>query len=267
VSAVEPALSGHPAAPPAAARTLPAPAALLLIAFGIAILAAWAVTILTANNLMTLLGGEIAGAAPIDHLAFFSLAAVMMAAMMLPSTIPMVSVYRSLAIVDTGRLEGNLRATLFSGSYLLVWGGFGAVALVLLMEFGLMGPFTGYFALAPGLVLVAAGVYQFTRWKRYCLEKCQSPLGFFLSRWKGGRKGAMRLGLDHAGFCLGCCWLLMLVVFVTGAMSLLWMGVFSGLVLVEKVWGSVGWFTRGMGLTAMSVGAGAVLFGAGLLPL
>jgi predicted metal-binding membrane protein len=249
-------------------RRLAAPAALLLLAFGIVIVVTWVVTVLTANDLMTLLGEEVTGAAPIGHVAYFSLAAVMMTAMMLPSAIPMVTVYRGFARVDSSPREGDVRAGLFTVSYLAIWSAFAALVLVLVMELGLMGGLAGWLVLVPGGILVAAGVYQFTIWKRYCLERCQSPVGFLLGHWRPGRSGSVRLGFCHAFYCLGCCWLLMLVVFVTGAMSLLWMGLFSGLVLVEKVWGSTVWFTRGMGIGAVSVGAwvSALALGAPVLP-
>jgi len=249
-------------------RRLAVPAALVLVAFGSVIVVTWVVTVLTANDLMTLLGEEVSGAAPIGHLAYFSLAAVMMTAMMLPSAVPMVTVYQRLARTDSTPREGNVRAALFTVTYLTVWALFAALVLILVMELGLMGGLAGWLVLVPGGILVAAGVYQFTTWKRYCLERCQSPVGFLISRWRPGRPGSVRLGFSHAVFCLGCCWLLMLVVFVTGAMSLLWMGVFSGLVLVEKVWGSTVWFTRGMGIGALSVGVwvSALALGVTTLP-
>ncbi|MCI4352606.1 MAG: DUF2182 domain-containing protein [Thermoplasmata archaeon] len=237
-------------------RELARPALLVLAAFGAVIVAAWVVTILTANSLMALLGNELAGAAPISHLAYFSLTAVMMTAMMLPSAIPMVTVYRRFALADSALREGNFRAALFTSSYLLVWATFAALVLVLVMGLGLMGGLPGWLVLVSGATLVAAGVYQFTSWKRYCLDRCRSPIGFLMARWRPGRWGAVRLGLAHSGFCLGCCWLLMFVVFVSGAMGLLWMGVFTGLVLLEKVWGNTRWVTRGIGLGTFSVGVG-----------
>jgi predicted metal-binding membrane protein len=247
--------SGHPAG----ARVnpqLPLPAALLLLTFGVIIAVAWVVTVLTANDLMTLLGNELTGPAPIAHLDYFALTAVMMTAMMLPSAVPMVSVYRRFALADSSPREGNARVALFALSYLLVWAVFAAVVLVVVMGLGLMGGLTGWIVLVPGAILIAAGTYQFTTWKRYCLEGCQSPFGFFLTRWRPGRQGAVRMGLAHSYFCLGCCWLLMLVVFVSGAMSLLWMGSVTGLVLLEKVWGNTTWVTRGIGLGTLSVGVG-----------
>jgi len=247
---------------------LAGPAALVLVAFGVVIVVTWVATILTSNNLMVLLGNEVTGTAPIGHLTYFSLTAVMMTAMMLPSAIPMVTVFRRFATADSSPREGNVRAALFTLSYLAIWAIFAALVLILVMALGLMGGLTSWLVLIPGLILVAAGLYQFTSWKRYCLEKCQTPIGFLMSRWRPGRLGSLRLGVSHSIFCLGCCWLLMLVVFVTGAMSLLWMGVFSGLVLVEKIWGSTLWFSRGLGIGAVSVGAlvSALAVGLSVLP-
>jgi predicted metal-binding membrane protein len=233
---------------------LPGPSVLILVIFGAVVAVAWLATILTSNNLMTLLGNEVTGAAPIATLAYFSLVAVMMTAMMLPAAIPMVTVYRKLALAGASAREGNVRTALFTLSYLLVWAAFAAVVLALVMGLGLMGGLSGWLILVPGGILVAAGVYQFTRWKRYCLEGCQSPIGFLLTRWRAGRGGAVRMALSHSYFCLGCCWLLMLVVFVSGAMSLLWMGAVTGLVLVEKVWGNTLWVTRGIGFGTFAVG-------------
>jgi len=239
---------------PAVTPRLARPAVLVLVAFGAVVAVAWIATVLTSNDLMALLGNELAGAAPIATLAYVSLTGVMMTAMMLPSAIPMVLVYRRFALADSAPREGNERVALFTLSYLLVWAVFAAIVLVVVMGLGLMGGLSGWLVLVPGAILVAAGVYQFTTWKRYCLEGYQSPIGFFLSRWRPGRQGAVRMGLAHSYFCLGCCWLLMLVVFVSGAMSLLWMGAVTGLVLAEKVWGNTLWITRGIGLGTLSVG-------------
>jgi predicted metal-binding membrane protein len=244
---------------------LPAPAAALFVVFGAVVVVAWAVTILSSSNFMTLLGGELSGATPVNSLTFVALAAVMMAAMMLPSSVPMLATYRGLASLDAGPTEGALRASVLGAAYVLVWGVFAAGALVIAMALGLMGSLSGPLIVIPGAILVAAGFYQFSSLKRTCLEGCQTPGGFLLARWRGGRRGAARLGLTYAAYCLGCCWLLMLVVFVTGAMGLLWMGVFTGLVLVEKVVGESRWFTRGLGLVATSAGALVTAASLGLL--
>ncbi len=218
------------------------------------VLLAWILTVLTANDVTNLLNAELVGALPIDHLAYFALITVMMAAMMLPSAIPMVATFHGLARLDSSPREGGLRTALFSASYVLIWGLFAAIVLLPIMFFGLMGGLSGLWVVVPGAILVAAGVYQFTSLKRYCLQGCQSPVGFLLGSWRSGRKSAARLGASYAAYCLGCCWLLMLVVFVTGAMGLLWMGIFSGLVLVEKMGGTTSWFVKGMGVGAVSAG-------------
>ena len=125
-----------------------------------------------------------------------------------------------------------------------------------LVAFGVMGSMGGAAAFAPGAVLVAAGVYQFTGWKRFCLRHCRTPMDFISTHFRAGRVGALRMGLSHALYCLGCCWLLMLIWFVAGAMSVLWMGVFAAFILAEKVWSRGEWLSRFMG--AASVAAGAV---------
>ena len=112
---------------------------------------------------------------------------------------------------------------------------FGGLALVALAALGLMGPMVGLAALAPGAVLLAAGVYQVTRAKEVCLTHCQSPMMFVTRHWRSGRGGALRMGLNHAAYCLGCCWLFMFVLFVVGSMSLVWMAGLSAIIFVEKV--------------------------------
>ena len=104
-----------------------------------------------------------------------------------------------------------------------------------LMALGLLGPFAGLLILVPAATLIAAGVYQVTRPKEVCLTHCQSPMGFVMLHWHSGRTGAVRMGLRHAAYCLGCCWLFMIVLCVAGSMSLLWMGLLSGVIFVEKV--------------------------------
>jgi predicted metal-binding membrane protein len=86
-----------------------------------------------------------------------------------------------------------------------------------------------------GAILIAAGVYQLTPSKRACLAHCQSPLGFLMSHWRNGTAGALRMGIAHGAYCVGCCWALMCVLFVVGVMNLAWVAALSVFVLVEKV--------------------------------
>jgi predicted metal-binding membrane protein len=196
--------------------------------------AAWVVTVETSAGLMNLIGLQLSGSAPVDRTVFVSLSGAMMVAMMLPSAVPMLATYRALTARETGSAEGWTRTAVFSVPYILAWTAFAALALVAITALGVMGTLSGYRIIMPGAILVAAGVYQFTLPKQFCLTRCQSTLGFLLTHWRPGRKGAFRMGADHVAVCLGCCWLLMLVVFVSAAMSLLWMGAFTGIVLGEK---------------------------------
>ena len=247
-----------------------APTVTVLAVFGAIVALAWIATIATSNDLANLMMMQLSGAAPVQHLWFLALVGVMMGAMMLPSALPMLSAYRGLATLDSSPREGTVRTTVFSATYLALWSVFTAGALVLLLALGLLGMLSGFGLLVPSLLLVGAGVYQFTSWKSYCLSKCRTPVGFVLGHWRSGRGGAARMGLAHGMYCLGCCWVLMLVVFVTGAMSLLWMVGFSGLVLTEKVWGRGEWFARLIGVASVVGGALAtvwVAFSMGLVSI
>lgn len=237
-----------------------APSASVVAVFAVVVVAAWILTVATANDLNNLMMLQLSGADPVARISFLALVGVMMGAMMLPAAIPMLNTYRGLATLDSSRREAATRTTLFAGAYLLLWLAFTAAALIALLALGVLGLLSGWGLLVPGLLLVGAGVYQFTSWKSYCLAKCRTPVGFVLGHWRGGRSGASRMGFEHGIYCLGCCWVLMLVVFVTGAMSLLWMAGFSGLVLVEKVWGRGELFSRLIGGAAIVGGAAALVW-------
>ena len=86
-----------------------------------------------------------------------------------------------------------------------------------------------------GAILVGAGVYQLTPWKGACLTHCRSPLGFLMTNWRAGALGAVQMGLRHGVYCLGCCWLLMCLLFVVGVMNLVWVAALAAFVLVEKI--------------------------------
>jgi predicted metal-binding membrane protein len=248
------------AGPPAEHEHAPAPTGLPAAAWGLvsAVLLvvglAWAITWRTADAFDELVMLQLRGAAPADTLLYLLLSGVMMVAMMLPSALPMVATYRGLAARDEDGGPAGVRTGLFTIGYVAVWAFFTSVALVVLAALGWMGGMSaGRFV--PGALLVAAGLYQFTAWKAFCLNHCRTPVGFVMHHWRSGAGGAFRMGSGHAVYCLGCCWLLMLVLFVAGAMSILWMGLFAGLVLVEKV-GSRGLaFARVTGIVSVVVGA------------
>jgi predicted metal-binding membrane protein len=89
--------------------------------------------------------------------------------------------------------------------------------------------------LIAGLVLIGAGAFQLSPLKAMCLSKCRTPLGFLMTGWRDGKRGALAMGLEHGAFCLGCCWALMLVMFVVGVMNLVWMAGLGVVMLLEKV--------------------------------
>lgn len=245
-----------------------APSATVLVAFAVVVALAWLTTIATAGSLWTTLMDQLQAAQPVERLWFLALVGVMMGAMMLPSALPMLQVYRGLATLDSDRREGWVRAGVFSGTYFGLWLSFTALALVILLALGAMTTLSGLGLLVPGALLVGAGAYQFTSWKRTCLANCRTPVGFILQHWRRGRSGAARMGLAHGAYCLGCCWALMLVVFVTGAMSLLWMAGFSAVILAEKVWSRGELFARLIGVAAIVGGTVAMVAvgGAALAP-
>ena len=163
--------------------------------------------------------------------------AVMMAAMMLPSAIPMVLTYDSLGGGTSDDRGGS--TPLFVTGYVLVWAAFalGATALqwflatVAIVDG--MGVVTeAWFA---GALLIGAGVVQLTPGKLANLGACRTPMGFLMTSWRDGNVGALRMGLHHGRLCLGCCWSLMLLLFVLGVMNLAWVAVLAIFVLAEKV--------------------------------
>jgi predicted metal-binding membrane protein len=193
--------------------------------------------------------------------------AVMMIAMMLPSATPLLVLFARSQRPRLGVAEGSRRTGLLGAGYLVVWllwSGLAAALQWLLHAGLLLSPGAALTsALAGGGLLVLAGVYQVTPWKHACLARCQSPLGFMLAHWREGRTGAFRMGAAHGVSCVGCCWALMVLLFVGGVMNLSWVAALSVLVLVEKV-------VPGRWISYLS-GAALVVWGlfvvrAGLLP-
>jgi predicted metal-binding membrane protein len=139
----------------------------------------------------------------------------------------------------------SLRVILFIGCYLLVWALTGIALLLgwsVVMNNIIMtaaASNNNSQLLLPsiyGVLLIIAGAYQFTPLKRTCIGYCESPLSFFMRRWKDGTFGAVRMGLWHGLYCLGCCWPYFLLMVALGWMNLLWMGLFAGIIFAEKMW-------------------------------
>ena len=188
--------------------------------------------------------------------------AVMMAAMMLPSAAPMILFYGTIARARRARGELAVGSGVFAGGYLLVWAAFSLAAVGL--QFGaeqaaLLSPMMEMTSIGlSGALLIAAGLYQWTPLKQACLRRCRSPLEFVLTQWREGMRGAFTMGLKHGAYCLGCCWLLMLLLFVGGVMNFAWIAGLALFVLVEK-WAPAGhWIGR-------AAGAGLIVWGGATL--
>ncbi|MBI3050118.1 MAG: DUF2182 domain-containing protein [Acidobacteria bacterium] len=163
---------------------------------------------------------------------------VMMAGMMLPSVSPMLLLYAGLARRGPDAGSAVARVSAMTAGYVVVW---------LLFSLGatlLQRALSGLLVITPmmetaspsagGLLLLAAGVYQLTPLKATCLQACRSPLSFIMQHWRAGTLGAFRMGVDHGRYCLGCCWALMLLLFVGGVMNLWVIGALMVFVLIEK---------------------------------
>ena len=160
--------------------------------------------------------------------------AVMMIGMMLPSASPMIVSYRS--FTRNGSLTGS--TSVFATGYLVAWVGLAMLAAAAqwaLHNGALVSP-TGV-ATTPvaGVFLVGAGAFQFTKLKRACLGQCRTPMGFLMTQWRDGRRGALVMGVRHGVYCVTCCWALMALLFVLGVMNLAWVAVLAAVVLIEKV--------------------------------
>jgi predicted metal-binding membrane protein len=177
----------------------------------------------------------------IDFAFIFVMWAVMMVGMMMPSVAPMVLLYASASrkAAENGR---PLAATgWFVAGYLLAWTAFSLAATVAQWQLSRLALITPMMASASdlfgGLLLFAAGLYQWSPLKDACLTHCQSPLGFLISRggFRASPWGSLRLGAEHGSLCVGCCWVLMALLFVGGVMNLLWIAGLTIFVLLEKI--------------------------------
>jgi len=174
-----------------------------------------------------------------DFWLMFLMWAVMMVGMMLPSAAPMLLVYA--AVVRKAERQGAVLAptAVFAAGYLLAWTLFSLAATLAqwgLEEAALLSPMmVATSPLLGGLLLIGAGLYQLTPWKDACLQHCRSPVGFIAEHWRPGVAGALRMGMQHGLYCLGCCWVLMGLLFFGGVMNLLWIAAITLFVLLEKV--------------------------------
>jgi predicted metal-binding membrane protein len=199
---------------------------------------------------------------PTTVLLLFVMWTVMMVAMMVPSAAPMILAFLTVNQRRQAAARPFVPVTIFLLGYLAVWTAFSAVAT--LAEWGLhqaallSTTMTATSTALNGGLLIAAGVFQWTPLKRACLKGCRSPLSFLMSEWREGTAGAFVMGLRHGTYCVGCCWVLMALLFVAGVMNLFWVAVIALFVLAEKI-GPKG------ELLARVAGIGLIIAGAALM--
>src|SRR6266851_4701139 len=199
---------------------------------------------------------------PTTVLLLFVMWTVMMVAMMVPSAAPMILAFLNVNQRRQAADRPYVPVTIFLLGYLAVWTAFSGVAT--LAEWGLhqaamlSTTMTATSATLNGGLLIAAGVFQWTPLKRACLKGCRSPLSFLMSEWRDGAAGAFVMGLRHGTYCLGCCWILMALLFVAGVMNLLWVAVIALFVMAEKI------SAKGE-LLARVTGIGLIIAGATLM--
>jgi len=227
------------------------------IVFGCLAVAAWVASVGRMNEMR--MGGRFS----VGSFGFFVvLWVLMMAAMMFPSVWPAVAVY---GLVIRRRASAGVHATwrsaAFVAGYLGSWAAFGLVAFALLSIVRaagldtLSGDELGRYVVAP--VALAAAFYEVVPFKRACLRHCRGPLSFFLAHWRDGARGAVGMGARHGAYCVGCCWMLMIVLVALGTMSVTWMAVVSLAIAVEKLaparWGRLASGFLLVGLVALAV--------------
>jgi predicted metal-binding membrane protein len=219
-----------PAVPPATARQRNV---ILVTLVGLAVIG-WVVFIHQARQPMGMprrMGPDLTmgGSWPL----FMTMWVAMMVAMMFPAAAPMIVMYGRMRRSDPPSVM------LFTGAYIVLWFAFGVVAYLLSAAVESAASRSDWVAMnwgrAGGALLVAAGVYQLTPLKDICLRHCRTPLSFVMTRWRDGRNGAVRMGLLHGVYCLGCCWLLFLILVPLGVMNVAAMLAVAALVFAEKV--------------------------------
>jgi predicted metal-binding membrane protein len=187
---------------------------------------------------------------------------VMMVAMMLPSAAPILLIFARISRRERVASRPWVSTGTFAAGYLAVWGAFSALAVLLqwgLERSGLLSSMmvttTAWLGAA---ILIAAGLWQLAPIKHACLRQCRSPIAFLTEHWRAGSSGAFRMGLVHGGYCLGCCWFMMALLFFGGVMNLWWIGGLATYVLMEKLLPMGHWL-------GYAAGVGLVCWGAWLL--
>jgi len=207
-----------------------------------------------------------------------------MAAMMFPAIVPMVLLYSKLLTnkqsdsdSSTETLQPRLstfKVGLFVGMYLAIWSITGLALLLawsIPMNSIVMFQDAKSLGIIFGSILIVSGIYQFTSLKNTCIGYCESPLSFFMRRWNNGITGAIKMGVCHGLYCLGCCWPYFLIMLSLGWMNITWMGIFAVIIFGEKIWPRGIWIARCVGIVLITLGIlssmGLIILYDGMVPM
>ena len=231
--------------------------------------AAWLLTYSTSRNMGSMMQigvpmslGMEGSASLASFVVFTGMWVVMMVAMMLPSSYATLLLHRTIYRKrNPGRAAGTL---LFAIGYFFIWASAGtffyaAYVLIGWLRHSLPGS-ESFLLRGSGFALLLSGLYQWSRLKNSCLRHCQSPFHFVTEHWRDGWFGAVRMGAVHGIYCSGCCWGLMIILFVMGVMHLGWMAAIGALILLEKLAPSRKWIPHAIGTVFVIVGAVVMLF-------
>ena len=208
-------------------------------------LVAWTYLIVTASHMQSAGGSGMDSVVALrvwgltDFSLMFLMWAVMMVGMMVPTAAPMALMYASVARKAASQGTVLAPTAAFVSGYVVIWCVFSLAATLLQWQLNRVALLSRTMVLSNSSLgaglLIIAGLYQMTPLKEACLRHCRSPAHFIAEHWRSGTGGAVRMGFEHGIFCLGCCWLLMLLLFVCGVMNLLWIAVITAFVLFEKL--------------------------------
>jgi predicted metal-binding membrane protein len=207
-----------------------------------------------------------------------------MAAMMFPAIVPMVLLYSKLLTnkqsdsdSSTETLQPRLstfKVGLFVGMYLAIWSITGLALLLawsIPMNSIVMFQDAKSLGIIFGSILIVSGIYQFTSLKNTCIGYCESPLSFFMRRWNNGITGAIKMGVCHGLYCLGCCWPYFLIMLSLGWMNITWMGIFAAIIFGEKIWPRGIWIAGCVGIVLITLGIlssmGLIILYDGMVPM
>ncbi len=221
------------------------------------IVVAWIYLVMMAGHSMP--AGNMGSGANYSVGLLASMWVAMSIAMMLPTAVPMISAYMEICQTAAAKSIATVSPLVLIAGYLSVWLAFAlsaAIAQVGFLQLLLLYPVPPATSQAgASLLLIAAGIYQFTGLKQACLAKCRAPLNFFFANWSDSPREIFQLGVKQGVFCLGCCWALMLVMFVTGIMDILWMVALTALMVAEKTIPNPDFLRRITGFALIAWGA------------